>query len=45
MKLHAISWAVTMTLFIRRQDMEVLLSCWLSLKRVLFFQLACTIPI
>ncbi|KRZ76538.1 hypothetical protein T10_412 [Trichinella papuae] len=32
--------AVTMTLFIRRQDMEILLSFWLSLKRVLFFQLA-----
>ncbi|KRY99778.1 hypothetical protein T11_13329 [Trichinella zimbabwensis] len=29
-----------MTLSIRRQDMEVLLSYWLSLRRVLFVQLA-----
>ncbi|KRZ00105.1 hypothetical protein T11_5546 [Trichinella zimbabwensis] len=36
----AVPLSVTMTLSIRRQDMEVLLSCWLSLRRVLFFQLA-----
>ncbi|KRZ65196.1 hypothetical protein T10_5486 [Trichinella papuae] len=29
-----------MTLSLRRQDMEVLLSYWLSLRRVLFVQLA-----